>query len=57
MWALYNYGRLMVVEHRRKCLANLFIGGMDEMKKDIKNGSMTVHRVSVRPTTKQGGGK
>jgi hypothetical protein len=47
MWALYNYGRLMNVEHYKRDLANLFIKGKPEMIAYIKNGSITVQRVRV----------
>jgi hypothetical protein len=53
MWAIYNYGRLMTVEFRRKDLARIFIDGMPEMKADIKNGSMSVMRVTVSPITRK----
>ncbi len=49
MWAVYNYGRLMAVEHRRAYLANIFCGGALELTTHLEDGSITVFRCMVKP--------
>ncbi len=47
LWAIYNYGRIMAVEHRRKDLAKIFCGGEPEFEAHLKDGSCAVFRCTV----------